>query len=136
MAISEKMLIAAGLVAVMGVTPSLAHHSFAMFDHQKTVVLDGTVKEFQWTNPHSWIQLVVKDPVTGKETEWSVEGGSPNYLARKGWRRNSIKVGDNARVTINPLKDGSSGGSLVSVSIGGATLNGEPNGDPTTYSAK
>ena len=63
-----------------------AHHSFAMFDNQKDVTIEGTVKSFQWTNPHTWIQLMVKD-ANGTEAEWSLEGQSPNGLVRQGWQK-------------------------------------------------
>jgi hypothetical protein len=112
-----SLAIAAGAAA----TPAFAHHSFAMFDNQKNVTIEGTVKEFQWTNPHSWIQLMVKD-ASGKEAEWSIEGGSPNGLTRAGWKRTSIKPGDKATVVIHPLKDGSEGGSLVQVEINGQKI--------------
>ena len=102
--------------------PALAHHSFAMFDSQKSVTLDGVVKEFQWTNPHSWIQLQVPDPATGKLIEWSIEAGSPNTLSRSGWRPSSLKAGDKAQVTIHPMKDGSFGGSLLSASVNGEKI--------------
>jgi hypothetical protein len=114
------MGLAAAAVAAAS-TPVDAHHSFAMFDNQKDVTLEGTVKEFQWTNPHSWIQLMVKDK-SGKEVEWSIEGGSPNGLTRAGWKRTSIKPGDKATVVIHPLKDGSEGGSLVRVEINGQKI--------------
>ena len=111
-----------GTVALVTASAAWAHHSFAMFDNQKNVTLEGTVKEFQWTNPHSWVQLMVKDPATGKEVEWSIEGGSPNGLARQGWKRTSLKAGDKATIVIHPLKDGSAGGSLVSAVAGGQTI--------------
>ena len=104
--------------------PAMAHHSFAMFDSQKNLTLDGTIKEFQWTNPHSWIQIVVKDS-SGKAVEWSIEGGSPNGLARQGWTRNSLKPGDKAVVVTHPLKDGTAGGSLVSVTVNGVAVGGK-----------
>jgi hypothetical protein len=88
-----------------------AHHSFAMFDNAKEVVLDGTVREFQWTNPHSWVQLTVVE--NGQSVEYSIEGQSPNSLARRGWTRTSLKAGDRVKVTIHPLKDGSKGGSFM-----------------------
>jgi hypothetical protein len=91
--------------------PALAHHSFAMFDTSKEVTLSGTVKEFQWTNPHSWLQLNV--PRDGKAVEYSIELGSPNTMSRHGWRRGTFKPGDRVSVTINPMRDGSPGGSLV-----------------------
>ena len=109
--------------ALLAAAPAFAHHSFAMFDRQKEVTLKGTVKEFQWTNPHSWIQLVVKD-ASGKEVEYSIEGGSPNGLSRAGWKRTSLKPGDKATVVIHPLKDGTNGGSLVTVSVNGVQIGG------------
>ena len=128
MQVSKSMLAIAGVAVVsLASAPAFAHHSFAMFDNQKTIVLDGTVKAFQWTNPHSWVQIVVKDPATGKEVEWSVEGGSPNGLARQGWKRTSLKPGDKAQVVIHPLKDGTAGGSLVTVSVNGVKI-GEQRG--------
>jgi len=101
--------------------PALAHHAFAMFDTNREVMLDGTVKEFQWTNPHTWVQLLVKDP-TGKEVEWSIEGSSPNNLARFGWTRNSLRSGDRVQAVIHPLKDGSIGGSLVKITVNGQVV--------------
>lgn len=113
----------AGLVSLVA-APAFAHHSYAMFDSQKTVAVDGTVMEFQWTNPHSWIQLVSKDSATGKQVEWVIEMGSPNALERQGWRRTSLKPGDQAHLVIHPLKDGTNGGSFVSASINGVPIGG------------
>lgn len=90
-----------------------AHHSFAMFDKARTVTVTGTIKEFQWVNPHSWIQIVSKQ--TGKPVEWSIEGRSPNVLARRGWNRNTLKPGDQVALTIYPLKNGKPGGAIVRV---------------------
>ena len=101
---------AAAAVTLVG-GQALAHHSFAMFDNAKEVVLEGTVREFQWTNPHSWTQLTVME--NGASVEYSIEGGSPNGLARRGWTRNSLKAGDRVKITVHPLKDGSKGGSFV-----------------------
>ena len=98
-----------------------AHHSFAMFDNSKSVTLEGTIKEFQWSNPHIWVQVLVKD-LDGNEVEWSVEGGSPNGLARQGWKRNSLKPGDRTSIVIHPLKDGNPGGSLQAITVNGAKL--------------
>src|SRR5262245_16575183 len=89
-----------------------AHHSFSMFDSTKEVLLTGVVKEFQWTNPHTFVQLVVPGP-GGKSVEWSIEGSSPNGLSRIGWKRTSIKAGDQVAVTINPLRSGQPGGNFV-----------------------
>jgi hypothetical protein len=113
----DKRLILAA-VAALGMTAStsaLAHHSFVMFDAAKLITLDGTIREFQWTNPHSWVQLSVTE--NGQTVEYSIEGSSPNGLARKGWTRNSLKPGDHVKLAIHPLKDGSHGGSFVSATM-------------------
>jgi hypothetical protein len=83
-----------------------------MFDDSKEIVLTGVVKEFQWTNPHTFVQLEVQGP-GGAVTEWSIEGSSPNGLARIGWKRTSIKAGDQLAITINPLRSGEHGGNFV-----------------------
>lgn len=110
---------ALGLAAAMTVAlagPAFAHHSFAMFNADKTLTLTGTVKDFQWTNPHSWLQVVVMGN-DGKPVEWSLEMGSPSSLARLGWRPHVVKAGDKVTVDLHPLKDGSSGGQLIGVKL-------------------
>jgi len=92
-----------------------AHHSFAMYDQTRIVTLNGTVKDFQWTNPHSVIWVLV--PTTGGQADlWTVElGTSPGNLNRMGWSKHSINPGDKVAVDINPLRDGRHGGSLKKV---------------------
>jgi uncharacterized protein DUF6152 len=94
----------------------LAHHSFAMFDFTKTTEITGTVKQFQWSNPHVWLDVIVSD-TSGTQTTWGVEMGSPSALYRDGWRQNSVLPGDKVLVVIHPLRDGRSGGSLVSATL-------------------
>lgn len=101
----------ATLTAVSG--PASGHHSFAMFDNTKEVTLEGTVKEFQWKNPHSFIQLMVKQG--GKDVEWSLEGGSPNIMGRNGWKRTSLSAGEKVKILIHPLRDGRPGGTFLEV---------------------
>jgi hypothetical protein len=110
-----------GMLGLALAGPAAAHHAFAMFDTNREVMLDGTVKEFQWTNPHTWVQLLVKDS-SGKEVEWSIEGSSPNNLSRFGWSRNSLKTGDHVQAVVHPLKDGSIGGSLVRITVNGQVV--------------
>jgi hypothetical protein len=86
-----------------------AHHSFAMFDMTKEVTVSGTVKQFQWTNPHAYIQLVAKD-AQGRDVEWSMEMGAPMYLYARGWRPSSLRAGMQVTVTLNPLRNGRPGG--------------------------
>jgi Family of unknown function (DUF6152) len=94
--------------------PSVAHHSASMFDMQKRVEVQGTVKDFRWTNPHSWLVLTATDEAN-KGAEYNIEMNGPGYLVRNGWKRESLKPGDTVTVTINPLRDGSPGGNLVKV---------------------
>jgi uncharacterized protein DUF6152 len=95
------------LALTAGVT--LAHHSFAMFDRAHPVDLEGVVTEFKFVNPHSFIYLAVKQPDSSTVT-WSLEGQSPSQLARDGWTRNTLKAGDELKMTIAPLHSGAPGG--------------------------
>src|SRR5690348_12152810 len=88
-----------------------AHHSFAMFDHVHRVTVAGTVTRFQWTNPHVFIELDVPG-ANGEKKHYSIECASPNVLMRGGWKYTDVKVGDQVKLLINPLKDGSAGGML------------------------
>ena len=102
-----------GIVAVAGLAvPALAHHSFAMFDAEKTLTMTGTVKEFEWTNPHVWLRVIVADD-KGMPRQWALEMGAPGQQARVGWHPDSVKPGDSVTVTIHPLKDGSRGGQFM-----------------------
>ena len=108
--------------------PALAHHSFAMFDQRKVMTLEGTVAEFQWTNPHAFIELDAKG---GRH--WSIELNSPNNLKRQGWNRASLKPGDRIAVRIAPLRNGKSGGLFLDLTKTGGTVldSGLPkNGTP------
>ncbi len=104
-------------VAAVAVTPSWAHHSFAMYEPTKTATLKGTVKTFQWTNPHVVLWILVQPEGGGAAQEWSLETTSPGVLTRAGWNRQSIKAGDRVSVTFSPLRDGSHGGGLNSVTL-------------------
>ena len=110
----QKKIMSVLAVASALSAPALAHHSGAMFDATKTVTLDGTVKEFQWTNPHSWLQLVVPDN-SGGTKEWSLELVSLNVLSHNGWKPGTLKPGDKVQVTMHPLKNGDPGGMGVNV---------------------
>jgi hypothetical protein len=99
------------------VLPAFAHHSFAMFDFTKTVTITGTVKEFQWTNPHVvlWVNVEGKDPKT--PDLWTLEMTSPGNLTRTGWNRKALNPGDKVVVELNPLRNGNLGGALVKVTL-------------------
>jgi hypothetical protein len=103
--------------------PASAHHSFAMFDADKTVSLTGTVKEFEWTNPHAWLRVMVADQ-SGKQLQWALEMGSPGQMAGRGWKPDSARPGDKVTITLHPLKDGSRGGQLLTAVLpSGQQLN-------------
>ena len=87
-----------------------AHHSFAMFDQDHPVELVGTVQEFKYTNPHSYLLLEVKGP-DGSTTVWNLEGRAPSLMARDGWTSGTLKPGDEIIITIQPLRSGAPGGS-------------------------
>ncbi len=112
----SRNIVLAGLAAALFAGPALAHHSFAMFDAAKTVNLEGTVKEFEWINPHSWVHLAVAD-AAGKIETWSFECGSTGQLMQSGWTRDIIKVGDKINIGFHPLKDGSNGGQLLTAKL-------------------
>jgi Family of unknown function (DUF6152) len=95
-----------------------AHHSAAMFDYKKSLTLVGTVKEFQWTNPHCFIQLMVTDQ--NGTAEWSIEMASPSEVYRSGWRPSTLRIGGKATIVIHPVRNGSHGGLYSS----GTTENG------------
>ena len=100
-----------------------AHHSGNMFDRERTVELTGTVKEFQWTNPHIWIQVLVPTAGGGVE-EWSSDGGVPNRLFRAGWRPTSFEPGDEVMIVANPMLDGAKAGAFVGAKLPDGTTLG------------
>jgi hypothetical protein len=108
----KKMLVAVlcGSALFWLGTPARAHHSFAMFDQEHPIQLDGTVKEFRYTSPHSFIVLEVKGQ-DGNTVLWNLEGGAPSGLVRDGWTSKTLKPGDELELTIDPLRSGAPGGS-------------------------
>jgi hypothetical protein len=118
--VGTTVLLAAGTAA--------AHHSAAMFDASKEITLTGTVKEFQWTSPHCWIQVLVPDPAhpEAPPIEWGIEMDNPVGLSRHGWKPGSLKAGDQVVVVAHPLRDGKSGGQVVSVTKDGKLVGNPP----------
>jgi hypothetical protein len=121
-------MVAAG--ALLAARPVLAHHSFAMFDMEKRVTLAGTVTTFEWTNPHSYIEIDVPDD-KGAVKHWSIELGSPSILQQSGWKFSSLKKGDKTTLIISPLKSGQSGGFLYNATLpDGRVLGNGPGRQP------
>ena len=122
------MKLLATLAVIVGLAaPLLAHHSPAAFEAQKTVTLVGTVKEFRWQNPHTWIEIMVPNE-KGQEVLWAVELTSPTYLVRSGWKSTTLKPGDKVTVVGRPLKSGEPGSAIfTSVTLAdGRTLTERP----------
>ena len=108
--------LAALLLVATGAAEVTAHHSFAPFNMESERTISGTVKKFDWTNPHTWIWLDVANDKGGVDT-WGIEGMSPNYLGRRGWTKNSLKPGDKVSIVVRPMRDGSPGGMFVRATL-------------------
>lgn len=121
----HKKLIALAAYAGASIVASgaVAHHSFAMFDRTRTTTVSGTVREFQWTNPHAYIQLTSRDSA-GREVEYSLEMGAPMYLYARGWRPRTLRPGSQISVELHPLRSGAPGGVVLEVN----DLQGNPIG--------
>jgi hypothetical protein len=124
-------LLLAGAAAVLLSVPALAHHSFAMFNQREIMTLEGTVTEFQWTNPHAFIEMDVRQQ--GRTVRWSIELNSPNNLRRQGWNRATLHSGDRVTLRMNPLRNGERGGLFLDLTRADGTVldsglpkNGEP----------
>jgi Family of unknown function (DUF6152) len=120
----RRGFLSAALAALaINAAPAIGHHSFAMFDRRKPVVLEGKVLELQWTNPHVWIQMSVRD-AQGADVEWGIECTSVNMLRRQGWHHDSLHRGDRVKLLLYPLHDGSHGGQLARLlEVNGAASN-------------
>jgi hypothetical protein len=97
-------------------TTAGAHHSFAMFDRNRTDTISGTVKEFELINPHGWLRIMVAD-AKGVQSEWSLEMGGAGQLERFGWTPDAVHPGDKVKAQLHPLRDGSYGGQLITVTL-------------------
>ncbi len=117
----RSLLLVALVTLGLDATLATAHHSFAMFDQKHTLVLEGTVVQFQWTNPHVWIEMNVRDG-HGGSSKWGIECTSVNSLRRQGWHHDSLHPGDRVRLILRPLRNGSLGGQLNKL----LEINGSP----------
>jgi hypothetical protein len=98
------------IAAVCFAAQGQAHHSFAMFDHEKMINVSGTLIEFEWTNPHCWLHVGVADAATGRTLDWAFEMGSIGQVTQQGWKTDTVKPGDKITIEAYPMKDGSRGG--------------------------
>ena len=107
----------------LSAVPAAAHHSYSMFDMNKTVALEATVSRFKWQNPHSFIEADVQAP--GGSERWAIEMTAPANLVQEGWKRSSLKPGDNVTIWVHPLRSGAKGGSYVGVKLADGSTLGE-----------
>ena len=119
----------AAIATTLAPAAALAHHSFAMFDTTKPGSITGTVEDFEWSNPHCWLDvLVVGDGA--KDGKWSLEGQSVSMLARKGWSKTTIKPGDKITISYYPNRDGTKSGAVRSVTLADGTTLASYGGAP------
>jgi hypothetical protein len=104
--VNKSLVAVMAAVSIVAAAPAFPHHSNSAFEVEKVIELKGTVREFKWANPHTWIFLTVDDGKGGKQ-DWQVEGRPPGVLGRAGWTRTSLKPGDTISVYCSPAKDGS-----------------------------
>ena len=120
-----RNLVLTSTVAAALAAPAFAHHSFAMFDAEKTIRVSGTVKQVEWTNPHVWLRVMVNNAQTGKAEQWGFEMGPPAQQIRRGWEPDSLKAGDTVTLNMHPLKDGSRGRQVIDATLpDGKTVGG------------
>ena len=117
-----KALTLASIIVAAPMTSVEAHHAFARFDSNREVTLQGTVKEFQWTNPHAWIVLTVDRK--GRPEQWAIEMSGSSGLAREGWQPKTLTPGMAVTATIRPLRDGTNGGQFLEITLPDGTMLG------------
>ena len=111
---NTKPLILASVGIALLAAPAIGHHSHAMFDFTRTVAVEGTVSDFEWTNPHSWLRVMAANE-QGETVEYVIEMSNPSRLFRRGWRSDTVVVGDEISVVMYPTQDGGYSGTLESI---------------------
>jgi hypothetical protein len=117
----KTLALAAIALAVHSFSAS-AHHSFAMFDAERQIILRGIVKEFQWTSPHAWVILAVDE--NGRSQRWAIQMNGPSGLVREGWQPKTLIPGMPVTMTIRPLRDGTNGGQFIEVTLPDGSVMG------------
>lgn len=103
--------------------PARAHHSFAMYEAEKVVEVEGTVQEFKWANPHVILKVAAASSTPETQGQlWTMELTAPGQLSRNGWTHTTLKVGDVVKVKLRPFRDGRLGGAFVSVAVNGQEI--------------
>lgn len=117
----QSVLSAVAAAAMLAAGPAAAHHSAALYDRANPITLKGVVKDLQWMNPHSWIELVGA-PEGGRPSPWTIEMEGPNVMQREGWSRHSVLPGDRVTMRVMPLKDGRPGARLIELTKSDGTV--------------
>ena len=117
-----KLKLAAAALALTTIAPQAsAHHSYSMFNMQRTIVLEAQVLQFRWSNPHAFIRAGVV--ANGEREVWNIEMTSPNNLIQEGWTRRTIRQGDEVEIFVHPLRSGAQGGAYAGIRLAdGSTL--------------
>jgi Family of unknown function (DUF6152) len=126
---ARRLTVAIAALAAICATAVSAHHSFAKFDMGKLTTLTGTVQEWTWANPHTWLKIVVKK-ADGKMEQWALVGSSPNMMSRWGWKAADIKAGDRIVVDVFPGRDGSAIGAMRHIFLTNGKVLVDPAGSP------
>lgn len=128
-----RRLFRAGVIVAavngIGIAPVFAHHSFGLYDMSRTVEIDGTVAQMEWSNPHCWL-FVQTGAAPGAEAGYGFEMTSVGEMTRRGWKKNAVKPGDRVKVRYHPLRDGRSGGLMMAVITADGRVIGRPVGAP------
>ena len=111
------------VMILLSAAPAISHHSNSAYQVDKVITVSGVVKEWKWTNPHTWLHLTVDDPKDGK-VEWDCEGRAPGVLGCAGWDRTVLKPGEKVTVHMSPAKDGSRVGIIARVTKEDGTILG------------
>ncbi len=114
----QKLMYGVVVLGALAMSPAHAHHSFAMYEPEKIVTVEGTVKEFKWANPHVLLMVTA----AGDGQLWTMELTAPGQLTRNGWTHATLKTGDAVKVQVRPFRDGRLGGAFVSVSVNGEEI--------------
>jgi hypothetical protein len=115
-----RTLALSGFALSLFAIPALGHHSMAMFDQTQVQSIRGTVTDFEWVNPHSWLHLTVTDD-DGNLQSWSITGGSPRNMSFIGWTADTVTAGDQIEVGFHPARDGSRVGVLSTATLSDGT---------------
>lgn len=122
------MALSAAFAVLLNAAPANSHHSNSAFQVEKIITVTGIVKEWRWSNPHTWLYLIVDDDKSGK-VEWAIEGRAPGVLRRVGWDRAVLKAGEKVTVHMSPAKDGSRTAMIARVTKSDGTILGNGGGN-------